>query len=422
MPDYFSYNVRVEQPVEPAMMEAFSDLMPPLQSAMVRIAHEHSKLKVKCEELEKENGRLRAHNQSLSGEVSRLNSELSTYRDGSTRGPAPPSRETNEPFELVRSISVHSAPVHSVTMGPATHPDTPCDIVATASWDSTVKLYSLTKGQVVQSLGEDQPDGTPGQKMQGLYSVAFAKTNPEILGCTSYDKSIYLWNHKTGRMLQKLTGHTHEVNDIDFHDHQQVIVTASDDASAIVWDYHEGMQLRKLDKHTKSVYGATFLGGTEFQFFVATCCFDLKTRVFDMRDKQVTAMLHNHEDDVIGIDYAPAKHCLATSSDDGLICLYDVRTWKLTQKIDTKQGGGVDASEVKRIAFSPDGNSLAAASSSGRVLVYDVNLFPAPQLAALAGHTECAFDVAWGVCPETNARLLVSASHDHTSRCWREVL
>merc|ERR1719345_482590 len=107
--------------------------------------------------------------------------------------------------------------------------------------------------------------------MGGLYSVMFAKTHHDILGCTSCDRSVYLWNHTTGRMFLKLDGHSDEVNGIDFHSSQQVMVTASDDNKAIIWDFQEGITLRTLDKHTKAVYGATFLGNQN-QYYVATCC------------------------------------------------------------------------------------------------------------------------------------------------------
>merc|ERR1712151_586272 len=115
------------------------------------------------------------------------------------------------------------------------------------------------------------------------------------------------------------------------------------------------------------------MGGLQHQYFVATCCFDQKTRVFDMRDKQVVALLQSHEDDIIGIDYSPSKTLLATGSDDGCVAVWDSRTWKQIMTINTRDTPKQNSEhEVKRVAFSNDGNYLAAACSSGQVLVYDV--------------------------------------------------
>merc|ERR1719387_3288881 len=138
-------------------------------------------------------------------------------------------------------------------------------MIATASWDETSKLYNLSSGQVVRTLG-DSPD--TDLRMNGLYAVAFAKTQDEVMGCASCDKSVYLWNHQTGSLRHKLTGHTGEVNGIDFHSTQQVMATASDDGTCIVWDYQEAIMLRTLDKHEKEVYGCVFLG-QEMQYYLA---------------------------------------------------------------------------------------------------------------------------------------------------------
>ncbi len=73
--------------------------------------------------------------------------------------------------------------------------------------------------------------------------------------------------------------------------------------------------------------------------------------------------------------------------------------------------------EVKRISFDSNGSHLAAACSCGDVLVYDTSQCPAIA-CVLPGPRECTFDVAWGVCPQTHARILVSASHDHTCGYW----
>jgi WD40 repeat protein len=293
-----------------------------------------------------------------------------------------------------------------------------CDVIATASWDATVKLYDLQNDQVVRTLGD--VEALDEGKMGGLYAVAFAKTAPEYLGCTSADKSIYLWNCQTGKLNCKLLGHNDEVNGIDFHESQTVMASASDDGKCIIWDFQEGITLRQLDKHTKAVYGCVFLG-VENQYWLATCCFDQKTRIFDMRDKMIVAMLQRHNDDVIGIDYSAARGLLATGSDDGCIGIWDSKTWKLQQLINTREAPGILDNEVKRIAFSPGGDLLAAACSSQNVLVYDITQPTAKVVARLDGHGDCVFDIAWGTDPQTGAKTLVSASHDHTCQYWRQV-
>lgn len=399
--------LKVDESLDRASGQAFSEMCRNLQMALHAVTTEHNRLQDTVDQLKSENQTLRAQNKQLQDELTERTGE---QPQSISRTPNAPPKDEAANFSFVREIKIHESQVHSVAM------DQESKHIATASWDGTVKLYNLAEDKVVNTLGEVVEIGEEG-KMSGLYAVAFAKTANDVLGCTSCDKSVYLWNHQTGRLISKLTGHSDEVNGIDFHPTQQVMCTASDDCKVIIWDFQEGITLRIIDKHAKAVYGATFLG-VENQYLVASCCFDEKTRIFDMRDKTVVSTLQTHTDDVIGIDYCSSRQLLATGSDDGTIGIWDTRTWKLSQKIDTN-AGIITPHEVKRIGFSPAGDLLAGACSSGLVLVYDVRPAPAVQHAKLRGHSDCVFDVSWGEAD--NTRMLVSASHDHTCRYWREV-
>jgi len=286
--------------------------------------------------------------------------------------------------------------------------------IATASWDATVKLTELATGEVVRTLGD-----LDESRMGGLYSVAFSRTQEDILGCTSADTNVYIWNYKSGKLQAKLQGHLNEVNGIDFHPLQQVCATASDDCKCMIWDLEQHQCLRVMEHGAKPVYGCKFMG-IENQYLVSTCSFDCIVRVFDMRSREVVARLQPHADDVTGIDYCSSTQTIATGSDDGKIAIVDARHHRLTTVIDTKEVH--PDNEVKRVAFGPDGSWLAAACSSGMVLVYDVSQpNSVKRIATMGGHTDCVFDVAWGV-HRSGARMLVSASHDHQCGYWLSVL
>lgn len=85
------------------------------------------------------------------------------------------------------------------------------------------------------------------------------------------------------------------------------------------------------------------------------------------------------------------------------------------RKINTRKVPGLESNEAKRVAFSPDGNMLAVACSSQNVLVFDMKAQTDEPYAKLRGHGDCVFDVAWA---PWDSGLLVSASHDHTWKCW----
>jgi len=376
-----------------------------------------------CVVLEAECGRLRSTLAAL--EETRESSMKQGHNEGFNNNDNNVNQNQSQDHPYKFEDAVHmpgeNGNVHGVAMQGA--------LMASASWNGEVQLYNLATKTPVRTLKQYKLPSEQGE-MKGLYSVGFAKTSghSHILCCTSSDHSVYVWNHQSGELQRKLDGHDNEVNGIDFHETQPVICTASDDHSAILWDFGEGVKLRTLGDHNAEVYGCTFLG-KEHQYQVATCCFDKFTRIFDMRDKKCIAKLGGtkfHTDDVIGVDYSARANTLATGSDDGKIIIWDLRSisgtqseTKTLQTISTRNDINDPETEVKRVAFSPDGERLAAGVCSGQVLVYKYGGNNLSIHGILSGHSDCVFDVAWGQIPN-GKRVLATASHDKSSRVWQE--
>lgn len=409
-----------------SIKQELKQICDPLEAILRRTASDQKDLKERLSQLEKENWELEATNRKLREELVQENAKIA--RDSqSVRAESnvetlpsglqsmPVDNSFNQSMENVtvpgglqtifkangRQLKHHDSNVHSVAM----LPDSVC--FATASWDAKVLLVDASTCKVTKRFPRDDVATVMG----GLYCVAFSPAT-NVLACTSADHSAYVWNCATGDLVHTLKKHTNEVNGVSFHDQQRVLCTCSDDDSCIIWDYDRGQDLRTL-KHESAVYSATFFSDKEY--YCATACFDKITRVWDIRDTSTVVTFQDHEDDVIGIDYNQRKNLLATSSDDGLICIKDTRTWKPLQSMNTRDV--CQENEVKRIAWSPCGRYLAAACSDNCVLVYD--FIAQGQLAQrLDGHTDCVFDVAWGRNHKTNKKLLVSACHDGTSIVW----
>merc|ERR1719362_170737 len=98
-----------------------------------------------------------------------------------------------------------------------------------------VKIYNIERDEVIQSFGD--MDCSEVGKMGGIYSVCFAKSVANVLGCTSCDSSVYLWNTSNGNLRSKLSHHKGDVNDLDFHPKHHIMCTVSDDTKAIIWDF-----------------------------------------------------------------------------------------------------------------------------------------------------------------------------------------
>eukprot|EP00397_Hematodinium_sp_SG-2012_P008633 GEMP01008698.1.p1 GENE.GEMP01008698.1~~GEMP01008698.1.p1 ORF type:complete len:420 (+),score=53.42 GEMP01008698.1:170-1429(+) len=414
----YSYPFTLDYPVDAVTEQAVTSALRSLQASFNALLRDRHML-----DLQNRGGHADVLNTNGIAPAPGLNSH--TAPPISVRAPVMNSQPRN--FRCLETFEFHNGPVHSIDVSPDN------TRIASASWDGTVSIYNLlsrnketklsnfTQGPPMDGDLDQQPLWDAGT-MQGLYCVKFARSehHQNILGCASADHMVYLWNFKQPQgVTMRLKGHVDEVNCIDFHPQQAVVCSTSDDCDAIVWDMDSGVTLRTLQKHPRAVYGAAFLG-QEQEYLVATVCFDQKTRVYDMRDKQIVAQLQGHTDDVIGIDYSN-RSLLATGSDDGMIVIWDCRTWQCLSKINTR--GFAPDNEVKRVKFSKDISGkleIAAGGANNSVYIFDIDLdVPVVRTFTheLTGHTDCVFDVAWGVA-QNGSSFLVTASHDLTWKYW----
>ncbi|CAD8215197.1 unnamed protein product [Paramecium octaurelia] len=73
------------------------------------------------------------------------------------------------------------------------------------------------------------------------------------LASGSWDKSIRLWDVKTGQQKAKFNGHSHYVNSICYSPDGTTLASGSVDNSIRLWDVKTGQQKAKLDGHSNTV-------------------------------------------------------------------------------------------------------------------------------------------------------------------------
>lgn len=85
----------------------------------------------------------------------------------------------------------------------------------------------------------------------------------EYLASGSRDKTIKIWEAKSGRCVITLIGHDNWVNDLVFHMNGRFLISASDDKSIRVWDLNNGRCYKKLlNAHDHFVTTIDFRGKT----------------------------------------------------------------------------------------------------------------------------------------------------------------
>ncbi|KAK0525181.1 ribosome assembly [Tilletia horrida] len=94
---------------------------------------------------------------------------------------------------------------------------------------------------------------------QTVNHVAFSPSGT-LLASASFDKSIKLWNARTGKFIATLRAHVGSVYRLTWSADSRLLVSASKDSTVKVWDVAKGKLKRDLSGHTDEVYCVDFAG------------------------------------------------------------------------------------------------------------------------------------------------------------------
>jgi WD40 repeat protein len=101
-------------------------------------------------------------------------------------------------------------------------------LLATASWDSTARLWDPHTGQQV---------GAPLTGHTGWVSGVAFSPDGRLLATASADDTARLWDPGTGQQVgAPLTGHTNTVSGVAFSPDGSLLATASADDTVRLWD------------------------------------------------------------------------------------------------------------------------------------------------------------------------------------------
>ena len=116
-------------------------------------------------------------------------------------------------------------------------------MLASASWDQTVRLWNVNTGQLLHTL--------TGHTDEAL-SVAFSPDG-QTLASASWDGTIHLWNPQNGKLKRTLTEHRGGVTSVAFSPDGQTLASGSWDRTIRLWNPHTLRQETTLIGHTDYV-------------------------------------------------------------------------------------------------------------------------------------------------------------------------
>ena len=203
-----------------------------------------------------------------------------------------------------RVVAAHRGPV----LGMALHPNG--GVLATASADSTVKLWHIPGIEPIRSL-----EGHRG----AVEDVKFSPHGTLLVSCGA-DSTIRLWDPASGRPMGVLEASA-SVLDVAFDPSGSRLASASDGGGLRIWDLGHKRPLASLGDRDRVLSVAWSRDGTR----IAAGGFDGILRLYDVVSGHEVMSLHGHVSEITSLQFSRTDSLLTSSSADGTVRVWDSR-------------------------------------------------------------------------------------------------
>ncbi len=243
-----------------------------------------------------------------------------------------------------RALSVYTSRGRRLWRRPL--PSGPVDLVAKqgfvlAAGRRWLRLYRADSGRLVFAV-----------RARGINAADLTLRPRPLVATGGQDRTVRLWDGRTGKQVARLEGHTGQVLDVAFDPTGKLLASASADEGARVWDVLKRQPYEQLTGHTNQVLSVAFGGpGT-----LLTTSADGTARVW-RPNGDLLATLTGHRESVTG--GALANGLALTWSADGTARLWRYEPDPVIPTV------GRYAPAARAVALSARGTGLAICARGG---------------------------------------------------------
>ena len=152
----------------------------------------------------------------------------------------------------------------------------------------------------------------------------------ERLASGSWDKTVKLWDARTGRLLHTLTGHENWVTSVALSGDGERLASGSNDKTVKLWDARTGRLLHTLAGHKDRVSSVALSGEGER---LASGSYDDTVKLWDARTGKLIHSFEGHLNWVSSVCLSPDGKTIISGSADGTIKFWSIEHRRLLATI-----------------------------------------------------------------------------------------
>ena len=300
--------------------------------------------------------------------------------------------QPSQTWKPVRTIKGHSGSVNSIAMSPDGQ------TLASGSQDRTVSLWNLKTGKRIFTYF-----GQAGE----VFTTAISPDG-KMLVAGGFDNKISGWRLDTKELICSFFAqnspysHSGFVSSVAFSRDRRILASASGDKTIRLWGGYTGEFKRTLNGHSDTIWSIAI--SPDSQTLVSGSA-DKTISIWSLGSLAQTRILSGHTSWVTSVAISPDGNTLASGSTDGTLKWWNLHSGELLRTINSQ------STEIFSVAMTPDGQILASGSMK-EVKLW--NMYTGELIQTLPGCSPVAFT--------PDGQTLISGGNKGTLKIWCRIL
>lgn len=274
-------------------------------------------------------------------------------------------------LDCISTLFGHKDKIKALAISPNGH------ILVSGSQDKTLIIWNLKTGQLLHRLIGHEA---------GISSVAISPNGRKLVS-GSLDRTLIAWNLDKRAIADRFFSHSGSpyshrcgaVYAVAYSPDGCMIASGSEDQSIKIWNQRNGELLYRYSEHLDAVLSVKFINhevqnqglsalqNSYHHHLFVSASQDSTIKIWQLGRLQSLQTLTGHLDQVTSIIVSPNQPLLVSGSADNTVKLWNFNTGELVKTLTNH------SAQISSVAMSPDGRWLASSSDDGIIHLWDMS-------------------------------------------------